>query len=125
MAQGIQIPLKTNNGRLQKLSGDDYIDLLIRVALIGAESENPFQTLGLGEWMIFGINDAMAEAEIREKVVLIFEAFKADQLAKINDPSTDITFDHNEGDMLMNVSYINMETQERVELDVPIPDGGI
>lgn len=123
MAQGIEVPLRVRNGRLAKLSGDDYIDQLVRVAFLGMDSDNPFQTLGLGEFMIFGVNDRMTEGEIRDRVVLIFESFKRDQLARIDDPESDIIFRHEGENLYMDLVYINMETQERPELSVPIPSG--
>lgn len=123
MAQGIQVPLMVKNGRLAKLSGDDYIDQLVRVALIGMDSDNPFQTLGLGEWMIFGINDRMTESEIKEKVVLIFDCFKAHQLARLDNPDKDIVFRSAVEELWMDLTYINMETQERKEMSVPVPEG--
>ena len=124
MASGIELPLRTARGRLKRLTGDDYIDQLVRVALLGMESDNPFQTLGLGEWMIFGINDSLTESEIKEKVAAIFESFQRDQLAQLKDPDADITFKRDEGDLYMNVAYVNMETQERTDLSVPIPGSG-
>lgn len=123
MAQGIELPIKTKNGRLKKLSGDEYIEQLIFAAFKGSESNNPFQVLGLGEFMIFGINDSMSTGEIRERVRAIFDSLKADQLAEIISPTRDITFEIVDSEMKMHVFYKNMETQERVELEVPIPSG--
>lgn len=124
MAQGIQLPATVKNGRLRKLSGDDYIDQLVRTAMLGQDSENPFQTLGLGEFMIFGINDEMTQGEIREKVTLIFESLKADQLARLRDPDEDLVFTQKDEELWLDLAYINMETQERVELSVPVPPVG-
>lgn len=123
MAQGIAIPLRVRNGRLAKLSGDDYIDQLVRTALKGLESDNPFQTPGLGEFMVFGVNDHMSEGEIREKVIAIFESFRLDQLARLDNPESDVTFEHVGEEMVMHLSYRNLETQERTETSVPIPTG--
>ena len=124
MAQGIRLPLRAKNGRLEKLSKDGYIKQIVTTALFGMDSDNPFQTLGLGEWMIFGINDAMEEGQIKDAVVRIFDSLKADQLAKLKEGESSITFKHEEGDMRMSVDYIDMETQEGKSLDVPIPPSG-
>lgn len=123
MAQGIKLPLEIKNGRLVKLSGDEYIDQLLRIAFIGMESENPFQSLGLGEWMIFGLNDAMTEGEISEKIISIFESFQRSQLARLQNPDEDIVFRRADGELSVEIDYINMETQERSEMEVPIPSG--
>lgn len=124
MAQGISVPLKTKNGRLQLVSGDAYIDMLVRIALGDNQSDNPFQDIGLGaERWIFGINDGMAEGEIKTAVLSVFESLERDQLAKIK--QSDIKFDRSEeGVLKMDLAYTNIETQERVELEVPIPSAG-
>ncbi len=56
MARGIKLPIKPKNGRMPLLSGDEYIDQLVATALLGSDSENPFQEGG-GDSMIFGINE--------------------------------------------------------------------
>jgi hypothetical protein len=123
MAQGIGLPLKEKNGRLVKLSGDDYISQLVNTGLKGSESNNPFQDLGLGEFMIFGINDVLVEGEIRQGVERVFDSLKADQLAEVVSPSRDISFESEGHEKKMHVFYKNMETQERDEIEVPIPTG--
>lgn len=123
MAQGIRLPLQTKNGRLQLLSGDAYIEQLLFTALGDNESENPFQDIGLGQFMIFGINDSYTEAEIRERVEQIFEALEADQLAKLDDDEQALRFERKRGTgkLFLHVSYTNLETQEQNDIEVPIP----
>ena len=123
MAQGIQLPLIAKNGRLKLLEGDAYIAQLISVALGDNESQNPFQDIGLGEFMIFGMNDSYTEAEIREKVREVFESLETDQLAKLETDDKAISFERDvaAGTLSMFVSYVNLETQEQQELEVPIP----
>jgi hypothetical protein len=121
MATGISLPVTTNQGRMVLVSGDEYIEQLVKTALLGSESDNPFQDIGLGEFMLFGINDGMQEAEIRERVVRIFVLLKRDQLARIDEPNTDIVFTRDAGDLYMQLAYINMETQERREIDLTVP----
>lgn len=123
MARGIQTPLKTKNGRLLLLSGDNYIDQLVRFGLGDSQSDNPFQQIGLhGERFIFALNASMSEGEIRTAVMSVFESLERDQLAKVKE--RDITFVRKDGDLFMNVTYTNIETQERPELEVPIPPEG-
>lgn len=125
MAQGIRLPLRTSNGRLELLGGDDYIEQLVFTALGDGDSENPFQDLGLGEFMIFGINDRLTDGEIRDRVLRVFEFLEADQLARIANPQADLVFEEDRGAMGVEarlvLMYTNMETQERRELTVPIP----
>lgn len=125
MAKGIALPAKTINGRLQMLGGDDYISQLVMTMLGRSDSDNPFQDIGLGDWMIFDINDRMTEGEIRERVVAGFKSLEVDQLARLDNPQKDITFIRVDGtgELYMDLVYENMETQERVELEVAIPPG--
>jgi hypothetical protein len=122
MAQGATIPAKVVNGRLQKLSGNEYIRTLLMLAFGEGQSDNPFQDLGLGEFMIFGINDAETEGEIRPRVERMFDSFERDQLARLDSPADDIEFFQAEGDKFMIVRYWDLETQERIEIEVPIPN---
>ncbi len=124
MAQGILVPLKPKYGRLKLLAGDDYIDMLVRIALGDNQSDNPFQDIGFGgERFVFAVNDSLTEGEIRNRVLLAFESLERDQLARV--AKRDITFERTvEGELRMNVTYTNLETQERPELEVPIPPEG-
>lgn len=120
MAQGLKLPLATKNGRLIKLSGDDYIQQTIVTAFLGSDSDNPFQQIGLGEEMIFDLNDEETAGKIKAKVLLIFDGFENDQLAKLENPEQDVTFTIDGANQYMSISYINIETQERQEFDVPL-----
>lgn len=123
MAQGIRLPLEAKNGRLRLLSSDAYIEQIIVTALGDNESENPFQNIGLGEFMIFGINDSYTESEIRERVEQIFESLETDQLATLDSEDKALTFkrDKGTGRLKMFLNYTNLETQEQNEIEVPIP----
>lgn len=124
MARGLEIPIKISNGRMIKKSGDDYIKQLVMTALRSGQSENPFQDLGLGGFMIFGLQDGATQAQIREKTISVFESLETDQLARLDSPSKDIQFEVDDADLKMTIKYRNMETQERDEIEVPIPTGG-
>jgi hypothetical protein len=124
MARGIEIPIKPKNGRMKLLSGDGYISQLVAIALGDNDSDNPFQDIGLGgERFVFAINNEMTEGEIRERVLAVFESLERDQLAKVK--KQDITFEVGSGgELRMNIVYTNIETQERPEIEVPIPPQG-
>lgn len=124
MARGLELPIKISNGRMVKKSGDDYIKQLIMTALRSGDSENPFQDLGLGGFMIFGIQNGGTQAQIKEKIIPIFNSLEEDQLARLDNPSKDIQFEVDGTDLKMTINYRNMETQERDEIEVPIPNGG-
>jgi hypothetical protein len=58
MAKGIRLPARAKAGRLELLGGDEYIEQLIRTGLGEPDSENPWNVNGLGEFMIYDINDS-------------------------------------------------------------------
>lgn len=125
MAKGIELPIQIVNGRIKLLSGDDYIEQLILVALGECDSDNPFQDLGLGEFMIFAINAEAIEGEIRQKVRAIFSSFERDRLAKLPSASArSIRFEQKGEEKVMYLDYVNLETGERRELEVPLPPAG-
>jgi len=118
MARGIELPTRAVNGRLKLLSGDQYVDQLVLTALGDGDSDNPFQDLGLGEFMIFGINDALGEGEIRARVRSAFTLLEADQLAQLQQ----VSFESRAEEKIMFLEYINLETGKRRELEVPLPE---
>lgn len=118
MARGIELPTRAVNGRLKLLSGDQYIDQLVAVALGDGDSDNPFQDLGLGEFMIFGINDSLTDGEINTRVQAAFELLETDQLAQLKS----ISFESRAEVKIMFLEYINLETGKRRELEVPLPE---
>ena len=122
VARGIRLPVSIKHGRIALVSGDEYIRQLMVVAFGDCESDNPFEDLGLGEGMIFGVNDSMTEGEIIARIEMIMEDFAENGLASLI-PSDPPTFEKREGELFMELPYINLETQESDVLDLPIPSG--
>lgn len=116
MAKGIKLPLTAKNGRLVLATGDAYIEQLIYTGLGSGDSDNPFQDLGLGEFMIFDINDQIPEGEIKRRVEAVFDVLNRDQLAMLEA----IEFQIDGADKKMNLGYRNLETGKREDLEVPI-----
>ena len=125
MAQGIKLPARAKAGRLELLGGDDYIEQLIRVGLGSPDSDNPWNTSGLGEFMIHGINDSQLDSEIRPKVEAVFRSLQRDQLAELSKKPGALKFTHNaEGERSLEIAYRNLENGSRRILEVPAPEGG-
>lgn len=123
MAKGIRLPTRTKAGRLELLGGDAYIEQLINTGLGDGESINPWNRNGLGEFMIFAVNDTEIEGEIRERVKGIFKSLERDQLARIAGGKA-IKFVSDGGDKKLFLEYENMENGERREIEVPLPPAG-
>ncbi len=119
--QGIELPVKVVNGRFKLLSSDEYVDQLIRVALGNTDSENPFLPDGLGEFMIFALNDEQIESEVEERVRTVFRILERDQIARLG-RQTPIRFEQGDkpGEKVMFVEYFNLETGGRREVDLPL-----
>lgn len=118
MATGIKLPTEVVNGRLKTIGGDNYIRQLIETAMGDSESENPFQDIGLGETMIFDINDELTESKIERRVADIFISLETDQLARLES----ISFDRDGSTLKMFVSYEDLETGSRAEIEVPLSE---
>lgn len=125
MAKGIRLPARAQAGRLELLGGDEYIEQLIRVGLGEPDSENPWNVNGLGQFMIFDINDAQLESEIRPRVEAIFRSLKRDQLAELGKGAGALKFTQDsEGERKLRIEYKNLENGSRRILEVPAPSGG-
>ncbi|KKN81440.1 hypothetical protein LCGC14_0320530 [marine sediment metagenome] len=120
--KGIELPVRVVNGRFKLLSSDEYVDQLIRVALGNTDSENPFNPDGLGEFMIFALNDEQIEGEIEERVRTVFRILERDQIARLGRESP-IRFEEDvvkPGEKIMFIDYVNLETGGRREVDLPL-----
>lgn len=116
MSQGTQTPWKADSlGRVVLVENDDYIRDIIGIALGSGDSENPFQDIGLGEEIIFSVNDFVTEATVRRRVEDIFRDLETNGLARLVKPNG-VTFPGTdvEGEMFVVIKFINLET-DRVD----------
>lgn len=120
MATGIALPVTVDNGRFKLLSKQAYISQLLMIAFGDGDSENPFQDIALGEFMIFAINDASPEGEIRKRVEQVFKSLEDDQLAKLTRGSQSITFVQEDQTKTMYLDYTDLETGEREDMEYPL-----
>ena len=123
MARGLKLPTRVSAGRLEMLGGDAYIEQLLAIGLGDGESTNPWNQKGLGEFMIFALNDAEIEGEIRERVKGIFSSLERDQLARLAGGRA-VRFSNQGSEKKMFIEYDNLENGERRELEVSLPPGG-
>lgn len=116
-ARGIQVPMQAVNGRLKMIGGEEYVEQLVLAAIGTPYSENPFQDVGLSEFMIFDVNDELVEGEIRSRIKERFQSLEDDQLARLES----LKFETDGAEKRALLVYTNLETGNRRELEVPTP----
>jgi hypothetical protein len=111
MGKGFAIPVRVGkSGGVQKESGTQHLFEILKLALSGGEDDNPFQSLGIAEQLIFQINDSAAHGRARYAVQQIINKF-SDRVAL--DPSTPISFEQTEeGELELSFRYIDLDTNE-------------
>lgn len=118
MAQGIAVPAQvTDGGRLKLVKDDEYVQQLVFTALGDGDSENPFQPdLGLGDGMVFQLNDRREQARVKYRIERAFKSLESRLLAKLP-ASRAISFVETvEGELEVVVRYLNMETEDEGEM---------
>lgn len=119
MSRGMAIPVRTNRrGRAELIEGSAYLKQVISIGLTAATSRNPFERgngvdIGLDEAVVFGTNDAVAEALARGGIVRFFSRLRSAGLARLV-PGEGIRFSRTpgEGDLLVEVNYFDLEADD-------------
>jgi hypothetical protein len=115
MATGIRIPVGVGvGGRTALVSGSEYTEQLVKVALLDLESDNPFVDQSGLEDAVFALSDATVRALLQRRVRAKFTQFEAERVARL----LAITFEQGEteGETEMTVAYLDMDTNERREV---------
>lgn len=125
MAQGLEVPVSAEQGRLRIAQGEEQLKKVITLALADGDSDNPFQDLGLGNGSIFDINDQDLQAKMRQRIVRAFRRFQAEGRAMLAQGSPVFRRGGSDGEELYAViRYINMETTDSEELELPVGNAG-
>jgi len=115
MIQGIRLPISgSGSGGLVLVTDDDYLRQLVMTALADCSSENPFQSIGLGEGHIFKERHSRTKGSILVLVQKIFEDFERRNLARFKEavwqaPDAD-------GELWLLVKYWNLETDSEEQM---------
>lgn len=130
MAKGWSIPMRANKrGGVQTSVGNRHVMDLLYAALKNADSDNPFQELGLGEDMIFDIADATTFNSITEKLERIFADFREAELADLQERSDNLQVipdpKTSGGSWIMNIYFVNLESDQPGTLRVLGNESGI
>lgn len=120
MPTGIKLPIRPKNGRMVLISGKEYTEQLIKIALGDNENLNPFETKGVGSFMLYALNDQQTEGEIRDRVEDAFFLLENDQIARLNS----LNFEKKDGFLFIFIDYVDLESGVAERMEVPIPSGG-
>jgi len=97
------------------VSSDENDRKIIRLALANDDNENPFQQgQGLGDFMVFGINDPGGRGPIMRKISEVFRRFEAQKRYRLITDSVRWEQDSETQEMRVFFKFLNLES-DRVE----------
>lgn len=109
MAKGMTVPVGVSQGGGAALEDDpQHLNTILNMALQPGDDDNPFQSLGLDERIIFAVNDSAAQGLARNSIEKILRKYN-DRLQI--DPTVPISFVKTaEGELECSFRYINLDT---------------
>jgi hypothetical protein len=119
MPSGISLPVRANlGGGLSIASGNEQDRNVISLALASNDNENAFQqSIGLGQDMIFEINDPAARADKLAKLRRVFDRFE--RLKRFKLIENTIRWDDGavDGESVLAFKYIALESDSIRDFD--------
>jgi hypothetical protein len=114
MSKGLKLPMGVDNtGGAAMVSGEENDRKTIFSALSDCENQHAFQQdVGLGNAMVFNINDGRIRAKIQRKVEAIFRQFRAENRFKLDIGSIKWTAKTDTGELMLALKYVDLETEE-------------
>ncbi len=125
MPGGLQLPVGVNgSGGVAVIDGSAQDDKLVRMALSDNGSENAFQQgIGLGQFLIFRVNDAATRIVILQRIREIFAAFLAEERFRLREETLKFT-EGKEGELVLEFRYLSLRAdQERTFSSTITPAG--
>jgi hypothetical protein len=125
MATGLKVPIGVNSiGGAALVNGDDNDIKIIKLALTNDDNENAFQqNIGLGEEMIFDLNDPTTRPKIISKLRRIFDKFEANNRFKLLYNTIKWEESSDDGELSLTFKYLNIESDEIKEFDQKFGSG--
>lgn len=114
MATGLRVPVGVSSGGGSALAdGEENDRKVIYTALGACDSENAFQQgIGLGDDMVFDLNDNGVRARIMRRLVAIFDDFERLRRYKLRRETVRWTRDSASQELRLEFRYFNLETDE-------------
>lgn len=113
MPRGLALPVRVAPwGGVLLIEGDDNDHKIIALALGSDDNENAFQQdIGLGESMIFDVNDPQLRGRIVAKIRAIFRRFETQKRYRLLGET--MRWNPGEaGELTLEFKYINLESDE-------------
>jgi hypothetical protein len=112
MPRGLALPVRVAPwGGLLTVEGEDNDKKIIALALASDDNENAFQQdIGLGEAMVFDINDAQLRGRVMGKLRSIFRRFETQKRYRLL--SETLRWAEGDGELTLTFKYHNLETDE-------------
>jgi len=114
MAVGLYVPVGVSPGGGALLSdGEDNDRKIIFLALGSDDNENAFQQqIGLGNEMVFGVNDPQIRGTILTRIKRLFRQFEAQKRYRLVNRTLKWREDSANQEMILEFEYLNLETDE-------------
>lgn len=111
---GLAIPVGvTKQGRTRTVTGEANDRKIIFTALGGNHNQNAYQQdPGLGDDMIFEINDEVIRARIRQRLIDVFDDFDRQNRYRLVSESVSWDINEDEGELVLSFDYFNVESDE-------------
>lgn len=112
MATGLAVPVRVGaNGGSVTVSDDDYAKQTLEIGLSGHYNANAFQQdTGLGEGMIFGLDDVSLRAAILRRLYDLFDVWESQRLFRLMRET--IKWAAAAGQLFLEFKYVNLETDK-------------
>lgn len=124
MPTGLRMPVGVDGtGGAALSSGDAQNQKIIKIALSDCDSDNAFQDIGLGNWMIFEIDAPEVQARALNFIRRIFRQFRAEQRYKLLERTIQFT-KTTEGELDLEFKYLDIESDQESTFRASVTGGG-
>jgi hypothetical protein len=107
------------------VSSDANDQKIISLALSSDENENPFQqSIGLGDFMVFGPNDPGARGPILRRLTEVFRRFEAQRRYRLVEESIRWGGDSATQEMSLGFRFLNLESDQESDFNIGFDAAG-
>lgn len=116
----------SKRGGFRLVKDKPHVFGLFQVALMSGDSANPFQELGLGEWMIFEPLTMATFAPVKDRITDIFEDFERQELGALQERPDNLTIiETRQGEAAILVYAVDLESDSKFAMTVSGSSSGL